>query len=128
MRIHNNGNVGIGTTSPSTMLDVNGIVNATAYTGTTITDLSNLGLFGSNTAVYGSNAVVSLSNYTYGSNATNITWGSNTLISLSNYSYGMNTSKKKKVTTTRFPRRLIKEKAEVRQSQGSVPPSLTVVT
>jgi hypothetical protein len=30
--------------------------------------------------------------------------------------------KKKKVTTTQFPRRLIKEKAEVRQSQGSVPP------
>jgi hypothetical protein len=36
--------------------------------------------------------------------------------------------KNKKVTTTQFPRRLIKEKAEVRQSQGSVPPSLTVVT
>jgi hypothetical protein len=34
--------------------------------------------------------------------------------------------KRKKVTTTQFPRRLIKEKAEVRQSQGSVPPSLTV--
>jgi hypothetical protein len=30
--------------------------------------------------------------------------------------------KQKKVTTTQFPRRLIKEKAEVRQSQGSVPP------
>jgi hypothetical protein len=30
--------------------------------------------------------------------------------------------KNKIVTTTQFPRRLIKEKAEVRQSQGSVPP------
>jgi hypothetical protein len=29
---------------------------------------------------------------------------------------------KKNVTTTQFPRRLIEEKAEVRQSQDSVPP------
>lgn len=49
------GNVGIGTSTPSQRLDVNGTVNATAYTGATITSLSNLGLFGSNTSLWSSN-------------------------------------------------------------------------
>ena len=49
------GNVGIGTNNPSQTLDVNGTVNATTYTGATITSLSNLGLFGSNTSVWSSN-------------------------------------------------------------------------
>jgi hypothetical protein len=35
---------------------------------------------------------------------------------------GALSKKKNQVTTTQFPRRLIKEKADVRQSQGSVPP------
>jgi len=66
-----NGNVGIGTFTPSTTLDVNGTINATAYTGTTITSLSNLGVFGSNTSVSASNTAVSASN--------TATWASNNL-------------------------------------------------
>jgi hypothetical protein len=55
MVINSSGNVGIGTTSPSTTLDVNGTINATTYQGTTITNISNMALFGSNTANWSSN-------------------------------------------------------------------------
>lgn len=52
------GKVGIGTLAPSTTLDVNGTINATTYQGTTITNLSNMALFGSNTSVWASNNLV----------------------------------------------------------------------
>ena len=64
------GFVGIGTSSPSSKLDVNGTINATNYTGTTITNLSNLGVWSSNTSVWGSNTAI---------------WGSNTARWSSNY-------------------------------------------
>jgi hypothetical protein len=47
--------LGIGTTAPAHKLDVAGNVNATTYTGGTITSLSNLGIWGSNTALWSSN-------------------------------------------------------------------------
>jgi len=121
LTILTSGNVGINTINPSTTLDVNGTINATTYTGTTITSLSNLGLFGSNTAVSASNTTISLSNYVYGTNTTNITnaqttanWASNasvfgsntavsasnTTISLSNYVYGTNSTNITNAQTT----------------------------
>jgi hypothetical protein len=72
-----NNNVGIGVSNPSTYkLDVAGVVSASGYVGSTITNLPNLGLFGSNTSVWSSNASVSLSN--------NVTSFSNSFVSLSN--------------------------------------------
>jgi hypothetical protein len=53
--IDNLGNFGVGRSNPQYKMDVNGTVNATAYTGATITGLSNMGLFNSNTAVWSSN-------------------------------------------------------------------------
>ena len=115
------GSVGIGCCNPAYTLDVNGTINATSYVGTTITNLSNLGLFGSNTSTSASNTVISLSNYVYNSVATNITntqttanWASNaglfgsnisvsasnTVISLSNYVYGTNTTNITNAQTT----------------------------
>jgi hypothetical protein len=49
------GYVGIGTAAPTAKLDVNGTVKATEYTGATITSLSNLGIYGSNTGLWSSN-------------------------------------------------------------------------
>ena len=71
--LNSNGNFGIGVQNATTTLDVNGTINASNYTGQTITDLSNLGIFSSNTSVSASNTTISLSNYVYGSNTTNIT-------------------------------------------------------
>lgn len=91
--INSNNTVGIGTSTPGYTLDVNGTVNATTYVGTTITNLSNLGLFGSNTAVSASNTTISLSNYVYGTNTTNINWASNTAVFASNAGrFGSNTA------------------------------------
>ena len=68
------GSIGVNTSNPNSnvQIDVNGTINATIYQGTTITDLSNLGVYGSNTAVWASNtsldasnAVIALSNYVY---------------------------------------------------------------
>jgi hypothetical protein len=83
---NSSGNIGIGLINPSSRLDVNGTVNATAYTGTTITNLSNLAMFGSNQ----SSNITSLSNFAYltnTSNTSNITatqttasWASNNLL------------------------------------------------
>jgi hypothetical protein len=64
-----NNRVGMNTANPNTTLDVSGTVNATTYTGTTITNLSNLGLYGSNTA---------------NTATTTATWGSNTAVWSSN--------------------------------------------
>jgi hypothetical protein len=63
LRITATGNVGIGTSNPSSKLDVNGNINATSYTGSTIAGLSNMGMFASNLAVNTSNSLVSFSNY-----------------------------------------------------------------
>jgi len=86
IRIDKSGFVGIGTASPAYKLDVNGTVNATAYTGATITSLSNLGMFGSNTAVSASNTTISLSNYVYGTSTSSSSWASNAAV------FGSNTS------------------------------------
>jgi Chaperone of endosialidase len=77
--------VGIFNSNPAYSLDVTGTINSTGnITGPTITSLSNLGMFNSNTAVSASNTTIALSNYTYGTNTTNITnaqttanWASN---------------------------------------------------
>ena len=96
------GNVGIGLSNPSTKLDVSGTINASAFSGSTITNLSNMGLFSSNASVYGSNTVISLSNQVFGSTTTSITnaqttanfgsntsvYSSNSVVGLSNYTYG----------------------------------------
>ena len=113
VRIADGGLVGIGTSNPAYKLDVNGVINSTSIQGPTITALSNASIFGSNTSVSSSNSIVTLSNYTYGTNTTNIStaqitanfgsnasiFGSNTSvsasnvsISLSNYVYGNNTT------------------------------------
>jgi hypothetical protein len=102
------GSLGIGTSNPTTKVDVNGTINATSYQGATITSLSNLGLYGSNTAYYASNLsynmsnvsypcsnmAFSLSNYVYSTNTTNVVgaqatanFGSNTAVSASNVAY-----------------------------------------
>jgi hypothetical protein len=78
------GNIGIGTTNPNSTLDVNGTINATAYQGATITQLSNLGISASNMAVYGSNVARDTSNISYPT--------SNVSYSLSNYVYSTNTT------------------------------------
>lgn len=89
-RITNTGAIGIGTTSPSVMLDVNGTINSTDIQGARITSLSNLGLFGSNAGAFGSNLAISTSNALYpsaifGSNAG--VFGSNLAITSSNFLY-----------------------------------------
>jgi hypothetical protein len=84
MTINSNQDVGIGTATPAYKFDVNGTINATAYVGPTITSLSNLGMFSSNTAISASNTTISLSNYVYGTNTTNISWASNTAVFGSN--------------------------------------------
>lgn len=80
------GNVGIGTSNPNHTLDVVGNVNATSYTGATITNLSNLAVWSSNTARYSSNYGATLCNLAtdaltrgaFGSNAG--AWASNNFI------------------------------------------------
>lgn len=52
-------NVGLGKSNPATPLDVAGTVTATTFAGPTITSLTNLGWYGSNTANFGSNTAVS---------------------------------------------------------------------
>jgi hypothetical protein len=98
------GNVGIGKSNPSVKLDVEGTINATNYTGATINALSNLAVYGSNTAVYNSNSFIGFSNVihplaVYGSNSA--TFASNQIVlntsnsiilsnnfqTLSNYTY-----------------------------------------
>lgn len=56
--VRNDGTIGIGKSNPTTTLDVNGTINATTYTGTTITNLTNASAHGSNTAVWSSNNLV----------------------------------------------------------------------
>jgi hypothetical protein len=95
--LNSNGNFGIGVQNATTTLDVNGTINASNYTGQTITDLSNLGIFSSNTSVSASNTTISLSNYSYLTLTPNANFASNTavwssnlstpLTSLSNYVY-----------------------------------------
>jgi hypothetical protein len=48
LRVLSDGKVGIGLSNPSTELQVNGTINATAFTGTTITTLSNAANWSSN--------------------------------------------------------------------------------
>lgn len=93
MRIADGGNVGIGTSNPSFKLDVSGTINASTYVGATITSLSNLGMFGSNTSVSASNTVISLSNYVYGTSTTSSSNAQLTASWASNVAYfGSNTS------------------------------------
>ena len=77
------GFVGIGTEAPAYKLDVNGVINSTSIQGPTITALSNLGLYGSNTANWSSNTTNYSSNTAYWSSNTAY-WASNNLFS----SYG----------------------------------------
>lgn len=57
----NDGTIGIGKNNPTTALDVNGTVNATTYTGPTITNLTNISAFGSNAAAWASNNLLTKS-------------------------------------------------------------------
>jgi hypothetical protein len=77
--------LGIGTVAPAHKLDVVGNVNATSYTGATITNLSNLGLFGSNTAVWSSNTARWTSNLATDTYYKAV-WSSNTAVWTSNLS------------------------------------------
>ena len=87
------GSVGIGVSNPNYKLDVNGTVNASAFVGSTITNLQNLGVFGSNTSVFGSNTSVALSNYVYTSTPPAAVFGSNTAAFGSNTAvFGSNTA------------------------------------
>jgi len=88
MRIADGGNVGIGTLTPGYKLDVSGTINSTGnLTGPTITSLSNLGIFGSNTSISASNTVISLSNYVYTTSSMNVTTANATAVNASNVAY-----------------------------------------
>jgi Chaperone of endosialidase/Phage T4 tail fibre len=77
----NSNAVGIGTTNPLYKLDVAGTINSSGnLTGPTVTSLSNLGIFGSNT-------VISLSNYVYTTSSTNVTTANAIAISASNTAF-----------------------------------------
>jgi hypothetical protein len=81
------GRVGVNKTNPTSTLDVNGVITATGYVGSTITSLSNLAMSASNTATNASNVAYTTSNAFYTSTtsstatyASNIaTWSSNNL-------------------------------------------------
>lgn len=54
--INNAGNIGVNTNTPSSALDVNGTINATSFTGPTITALDSKANFSSNTSAWSSNS------------------------------------------------------------------------
>lgn len=71
------GRLGVGNSNPSTSIDVTGTVNATLFTGPTISNLYNISTFGSNTASTAVANVSALSNYVFTSTSGTVADSSN---------------------------------------------------
>jgi len=86
MRIQNNGNVGIGTTSPATKLDIKGTLNADTYTGGNVS-VTNITVGTLRTTTLITTANLTANNITVANfRATSISMGTNTI----NFNTGTN--------------------------------------